>query len=58
MMLSRLIAVFFSALSCGAPIAQAAKAERVAIEYVPPVNPLHKPLYDMLKEQEALERVP
>jgi hypothetical protein len=34
-----------------------ARAKRVAIEYVPPAKSAHKPLYDMLRENQALERV-
>jgi hypothetical protein len=37
--------------------AQTARAKRVLITYVLPTNPEHKPLYDLLKEQRALERV-
>jgi hypothetical protein len=55
--LKTILAVFMCALWCGALSAQATKAGRVAIEYLPPINPLHKPLYDMLKSQQALERV-
>jgi hypothetical protein len=34
-----------------------ATAERIVIEYVAPVDPVHKPLYEALKEHQALERV-
>lgn len=32
-------------------------SERIVIAYVEPTNPAHKPLYDLLKENGALERV-
>jgi hypothetical protein len=43
----------------GAPPAatQPAPAERIVIEYVEPANQVHKPLYDLLRENKALERV-
>jgi hypothetical protein len=34
-----------------------ARADRIAIEYVEPANPAHTPLRDLLKDNEALERV-
>jgi hypothetical protein len=37
--------------------AQPAAAERVVIAYEEPAKPVHKPLYDLLKENKALERV-
>jgi hypothetical protein len=43
------------ALFAGGPTR--AEAERIVIEYVAPVDPLHKPLYEALKENQALERV-
>jgi len=30
---------------------------RIRIEYVPPTNPAHQPLYEMIKEQHALEKL-
>jgi Putative metallopeptidase len=38
-------------------IPQPAKSDRIVIEYVAPTNPAHQPLYDLLKEKQALERV-
>lgn len=32
-------------------------SERIVVAYVEPTNPAHKPLYDLLKEKRALERV-
>lgn len=37
--------------------AQPIRAERVIIEYVEPAQPAHKPLYNVLKEHQTLERV-
>jgi Putative metallopeptidase len=37
--------------------AQPTRAERLVIEYVEPVQPEHKPLSDVLKEHQTLERV-
>jgi hypothetical protein len=34
-----------------------AEAERIVIEYVEPVDSVHKPLYEALKQNQALERV-
>jgi hypothetical protein len=44
---------------CGvsAASAQPVKAERIVIEYVEPINRAHKPFYDLLKENQVLERV-
>jgi Putative metallopeptidase len=33
------------------------RADRIAIEYVEPADPAHKPLHDLLKANQALERV-
>jgi hypothetical protein len=51
--------IFLSAvLGAASPAgAQPAKAERIVIEYVEPTNSAHKPLFDLLKENHALERV-
>jgi hypothetical protein len=53
------LATAVSAVLCAACAANAQpeKAERIVIEYVAPINPAHKPLYDLLKENQALERV-
>jgi hypothetical protein len=34
-----------------------AQANRIGIEYVPPKNPEHQPLYEMLKERRVLEKL-
>jgi hypothetical protein len=34
-----------------------AQTNRVKIEYVPPTNPAHQPLLDLLKRRHVLERV-
>ena len=42
-----------------APASQAATdyaPNRIRIEYVPPTDPQHQPLYEMIKEQHALEK--
>ena len=41
------------------PVAMAAEAQtnRMLIEYVPPTNPEHQPLYELLKKHRALERL-
>ena len=59
MKLERLLAVIVCALPCVAwrGSAQAAEAERVITEYVEPINAVHKPLHDMLRKHQALERV-
>jgi hypothetical protein len=53
------LAIFICALLCTAPAInpQPAKAERIVIEYVIPINPAHKPLYDLVKDNQGLERV-
>jgi Putative metallopeptidase len=43
--------------AASAASAQPQRAERIVIEYVAPINAAHKPLYDLLKENQALERV-
>jgi hypothetical protein len=44
---------------CAATVAstQPPKEERIVIDYVPPINSAHQPIYDMLKDLQALERV-
>jgi len=37
--------------------AQEAKENRIRIEYVPPTNPAHQPLYDLLKQHRTLEKL-
>src|SRR5215471_3515090 len=41
------------------PVAMAAEAQtnRMLIEYVPPTNPAHQPLYELLKKHRALEKL-
>ena len=53
------LAILAFALLGGASAAgaQPAPAERIVIEYVEPAKPAHKPLYTMLKENRALERI-
>jgi hypothetical protein len=53
------VAILVCALLIGASelAAQPARSERVAVEYARPADPVHEPLYDMLKEHRALERV-
>ena len=34
-----------------------AQSNRIGIEYVPPKNPAHQPLYEMLKERRVLEKL-
>ena len=59
MKLKAALAAFMCGLACGAfaAAAQTAKAGRIVIEYVEPLNPAHKPIYDLLKKHQALERV-
>jgi hypothetical protein len=52
--LAALIGAMGAALPAGG---QPAPAERIAIDYVAPANPEHKPLHDLLKDNQALERV-
>jgi putative metallopeptidase DUF4344 len=37
--------------------AQEAQPNRMRIEYVPPTNPAHQPLYDLLKQHRTLEKL-
>jgi Putative metallopeptidase len=48
---------FSCAVLCGMVTAIPAKAERIVVEYVKPVDAAHNPLFDLLKEHQALERV-
>jgi len=52
------LATFICAVLFAASAAnpQPAKAERIVIEYVEPANPIHKPLYELLKHNQVLER--
>jgi hypothetical protein len=54
-----ILAALVLAVVCGgfAAGAQPARSQRVVIDYVPPTDPDHKPLYDLLREHKALERV-
>lgn len=56
----RLFAILI--VACGMPFAagagaQEARPERVAIDYVAPTNPAHRPIFDRLRERRALETV-
>jgi Putative metallopeptidase len=59
----RLSGVLFSAvclLLLVMPVKSAmadAQSKRIAIEYEPPKNPAHQPLYEMLKERRVLEKL-
>jgi hypothetical protein len=59
----RLSGVLFSALCLSLlvmPVKLAvadAQSKRIAIEYEPPKNPAHQPLYEMLKERRVLEKL-
>lgn len=46
-------------LQLQAPVAAAAESQpnRIIPEYYPPKNPAHQPIYDMLKEKRALEKL-
>jgi len=58
---------FFSVLFCAVwlsplvtpvkPAIADAQSNRISIEYVAPKNPAHQPIYEMLKEHRALERL-
>ena len=37
--------------------AEEARTNRILIEYVPPTNPAHQPLYDLLKQHRTLEKL-
>jgi hypothetical protein len=55
---ARLTAAFCAALSVVSPAsAQTGAPDRVTIEYVAPKNPAHKPLHDLIKSRQGLERV-
>jgi Putative metallopeptidase len=57
--LGAVLAAPISAVLCVASAAneKSKKAGGVVIEYVQPIDKAHKPLYDLLKEHQALERV-
>lgn len=53
-----LSAVYLSLLVIPVKLAIAdAQSKRIAIEYEPPKNPAHQPLYEMLKERRVLEKL-
>jgi Putative metallopeptidase len=52
-----LAALGSAVLAASAALAQPAPAERVVINYVPPADPAHRPIYDLVKENRGLERV-
>ncbi len=43
--------------STQSPAAADAQTQRVRINYVPPTNPAHQPIYDLMKERHTLERI-
>jgi hypothetical protein len=45
------------AVAASAAVAQPGNAKQIVIDYVAPANAEHKPIYDLLKEHGALERV-
>jgi Putative metallopeptidase len=53
------LVVALSALLFAAPLAwaQQAPAERITVEYAPPDDARHKPLHDLIKDNQGLERV-
>jgi Putative metallopeptidase len=53
------LAAFTCALVSAGPLAgaQPAREERIVIDYVEPLNPAHRPIHDLLKAEQALERV-
>ena len=59
----RLSGVLFSAVCLSLLVMPAklaiadAQSKRIAIEYEPPKNPAHQPLYEMLKERRVLEKL-
>jgi hypothetical protein len=50
-----LIGLACLALPQTSAIAAEARTNRILIEYVPPANPAHQPLYDLLKQHRTLE---
>jgi hypothetical protein len=41
----------------GSATAAAYKSKQIRVEYVPPKNPAHQPIYEGLKQARALERI-
>jgi hypothetical protein len=41
----------------GSATAAAYKSKQIRVEYVPPKNPAHQPIYERLKQARALERI-
>jgi len=39
------------------PSSPTAETQRVRVNYVPPTNPAHQPIYDLMKERKTLERM-
>jgi hypothetical protein len=52
-----LIGLAFFALPHTSAIAEEERTNRILIEYVPPTNPAHQPLYDLLKQHRTLEKL-
>jgi hypothetical protein len=44
-------------LSQASARAQEARENRIRVEYVPPTNPAHQPLYDLLRQHRTLEKL-
>ena len=49
------ICVICAALIGASPIANA-EPRRIRVEYVPPTNPAHQALYELLQQRRALEK--
>jgi Putative metallopeptidase len=54
---SLLCALGAAGLALGAPAGADFQSNRIRIEYVLPKNPEHQPIYDMLKQKQALEKL-
>jgi hypothetical protein len=48
---------FAAAQSASPPASGDARTNRVQIQYVPPTNPAHQPILDLMKERHVLERI-
>lgn len=58
LLIATALGVFGSPLSISGALASAdAQPNRIRIEYVPPTNPEHQRLYDMVKERRVLEKL-
>lgn len=55
--MKKLLVFALSAIASTSLLAASAKTDRIRIHYVPPENPAHQEVYELLKQRQSLERL-